>query len=210
MALAVLADQPYLISMMKPCLQAILMMAALAPAGLVAQNPIEEIVEALEDQQMQRLAVEQRRIGISIDAFNSDGCSGGMSSAWSYLSDTLPDFARYAGDKPPWEQCCVAHDRLYWRGETENGFAKRKRADAELRQCVKHTGREQGDEIAKVLGLPKQDIIEAIDLTAELMYQAVRIGGAPCTGLPWRWGHGWPGCSDDPQPASPPTVEARN
>ena len=47
-----------------------------------------------------------------------------------------------------------------------------------------------------VLGLPKQDIVELIDLTGELMYRAVRLGGAPCTGLPWRWGHGWPPCSN--------------
>ena len=29
---------------------------------------------------------------------------------------------------------------------------------------------------------------------AELMYSAVRIGGIPCSTLPWRWGYGWPEC----------------
>jgi len=29
---------------------------------------------------------------------------------------------------------------------------------------------------------------------AEIMYRAVRLGGAPCTTLPWRWGFGWPKC----------------
>ena len=29
---------------------------------------------------------------------------------------------------------------------------------------------------------------------AELMYRAVRIGGIPCSALPWRWGYGWPEC----------------
>jgi hypothetical protein len=188
--------------MSKPKLQSILLMVALAPAGASAQNPVAEIADALEGQQMQRLASQQHRSGITIDAFNSDGCSGGMSSTWSYLADTLPGFDRYAGNKPPWEHCCVAHDRLYWRGATENGVVKRERADAELRQCVQHSGREQGDEIAKVLGLPKQDIIDVIDLTAEAMYQAVRLGGAPCTGLPWRWGHGWPECSASLEPGN--------
>jgi hypothetical protein len=196
--------------MLKSCLQSILIMLSLAPAGLIAQNPVDEIAAEIEGQQMQRLAVQQRRIGITIDAFNSDGCSGGMSSAWSYLADTLPGFDRYAGNKPPWEHCCVAHDRLYWRGETDNGVVKREHADAELRQCVRQAGREQGDEIAKVLGLPKQDIIDVIDLTAEAMYQAVRLGGAPCTGLPWRWGHGWPPCSDDANGDEQPIIEALN
>ena len=190
--------------MIKAYLQSILIIVGLTPVGLIAQNPLEEIAEALEGQQMLRLAAQQNRSGITIDAFNSDGCSGGMSSAWSYLSDTLPEFVRYAGAKPPWEHCCVAHDRHYWRGESDDGFNKREQSDAELRQCVQHTGRGQGDEISALLRLPKQDIIELIDLTAELMYQAVRIGGAPCTGLPWRWGHGWPRCTDDTEIASHP------
>ena len=88
-------------SMIKPYLQSILLIVALIPVGLSAQNPLQEIVEALETQQMERLASQQNRSGITIDAFNSDGCSGGMSSAWSYLADTLPEFIRYAGDKPP-------------------------------------------------------------------------------------------------------------
>ena len=184
-------------SMPKPCFLLLLSLLALAPAGLVAQNPLEEIVEELESQQMLRLAAQQSRPGITIDAFNSDGCSGGMSSAWSYLADTLPKFVDYAGNKPPWEHCCVAHDRHYWRGVTENGFAQREQADAELRQCVQATGDERSAEISTLLGLPEQDIVELIDLTGELMYQAVRLGGAPCTGLPWRWGHGWPPCSND-------------
>jgi hypothetical protein len=190
--------------MNKPYLQSILLIVTLMPVGMIAQNSLEEIAEALETQQMERLAAQQNRRGITIDAFDSDGCSGGMSSAWSYLSDTLPEFVRYAGEKPPWEHCCVAHDRHYWRGESDNGFNKREQADAQLRQCVQLTGREQGEEISTLLSLPKQDIVELIDLTANLMYQAVRIGGAPCTGLPWRWGHGWPRCTDDTEIASHP------
>ena len=196
--------------MIKAYLQSILVIVGLTPVGLIAQNPLEEIAEALESQQMKRLAAQQNRSGITIDAFNSDGCSGGMSSAWNYLSDTLPEFVRYAGAKPPWEHCCVAHDRDYWRGESDDGFNKRQQSDAELRQCVQHTGREQGDEISVLLRLPKQDIIELVDLTADLMYQAVRIGGAPCTGLAWRWGHGWPRCTDDTEIANHEIIMVNN
>ena len=196
--------------MIKACLQSILIILGLTPVGLIAQNPLEEIAEALEGQQMKHLAVQQNRSGITIDAFNSDGCSGGMSSAWSYLSDTLPEFVRYAGEKPPWEHCCVAHDRHYWRGESDMGFAKRELADAELRQCVQLKGREQSNEISTILRLPKQDIIELIDLTAVLMYQAVRIGGAPCTGLAWRWGYGWPRCTDNTEVAIHPVIQVHH
>ena len=130
-----------------------------------------------------------------IHPFSSDGCSGGMSEVWRYLAENLPEFAGYAGASPPWEHCCVAHDRAYWRGETQNGFVKREQADAELRACVRQTAVVEGEEIAQTLGLPTAEVTEMIDLTGELMYRAVRLGGAPCTGLPWRWGHGWPGCS---------------
>jgi hypothetical protein len=29
---------------------------------------------------------------------------------------------------------------------------------------------------------------------ADAMYRAVRLGGKSCTGMPWRWGFGWPMC----------------
>jgi hypothetical protein len=190
--------------MKKSRLHSIILLIALTPGGLLAQNPLEDAAEALENQQMSRLAAQQNRPGVSIDAFHSDGCSGGMSQAWSYLSDTLPEFVRYAGDKPPWEHCCVEHDRHYWRGETQDGYHRRQQADAQLRACVQLTGAQQSDEIAAALGLPQQDIVEVIDLTGELMYQAVRIGGIPCSGFPWRWGHGWPPCSaEDGAPQTP-------
>jgi len=180
----------------------ILLMLALLPVGLEAQNPLDEIAEAVESEQMQRLAAQQRRPGVVIDKFRSDGCSGGMSQAWEFLADSLPGFADYAGKQPPWEHCCVAHDRDYWYGETQNGVDMRAQADARLRACVRATGEQHGAEISQTLGLPPADIVETINLTADLMYQAVRLGGAPCTGLAWRWGHGWPECSAPLEPGN--------
>ncbi len=107
-----------------------------------------------------------------------------------------PRLCPLAGDKPPWEHCCVDHDRRYWRGETEAGFDKREKADAQLRQCVRQTASDEGAAIAARIGLPQEEVITLINLTGDLMYQAVRVGGPPCTGLPWRWGHGWPPCSE--------------
>ena len=196
-----------MINMLKPNLFASVVLLALIAPGLFAQTAIDDAAEAIETLQMQRLAKEKSRPGVTIDAFKSDGCSGGMSQTWSYLAETLPEFARYIGEQPPWEHCCVAHDRDYWLGETDFGYTQRQQADARLRECVQASGRENSDEIAQALGLPKQnviDVIDMIDLTAELMYLAVRIGGGPCTGLPWRWGHGWPPCSEGPEPGAPP------
>jgi len=192
----------YRVAMIKARFRSTLLLLAMLPAGLAAQNLLDEVAEALEREQMQRLAAQQRRPGVIIGRFLSDGCSGGMSQLWGDLADRLPGFADYAGQRPPWEHCCVAHDRDYWRGETRDGYAERARSDARLRACVRQTGALRGAEIAQRLGLPRQDVVEMIDLAADLMYQAVRLGGGPCTGLAWRWGHGWPECSAPRQPGN--------
>jgi len=165
-------------------------------------NPLDEAMRLLEQANMERLHAVQVRPGVTIDAFHSDGCSGGMSDGWKTLARIWPELAGAVGGTPPWESCCTAHDRDYWRGESVDGFEKRLQADLGLRQCVEQSGTEHGAEIAGRLGIPPAEIVEVFRLTAELMFQAVRIGGGPCTGLAWRWGHGWPPCDLDAAPAS--------
>lgn len=56
--------------------------------------------------------------------FKTDGCSGGMSLLWKFLT----------GDGPPWEGCCFSHDEAYWRG----GFWRdRWNSDVKLYRCVR-------------------------------------------------------------------------
>ena len=150
---------------------------------------------------MERLHVQQTRPGVTIDEFRSDGCSGGLSDGWKTLARSWPEMARALGAQPPWESCCVEHDRAYWRGESIDGYDKRLHADSRLRRCVERKGQAKADEIAQRLGVSRAEIDEVFSLTAELMFYAVRLGGAPCTGLDWRWGHGWPPCGDDAEPA---------
>jgi hypothetical protein len=188
--------------MIQSYLKPMLLLLGICPVGLVGQTPLDSITESLERGQMARLAAQQKRPGIHITVFRSDGCSGGMSQSWGALADTLPLFANYAGSEPPWEHCCTAHDRDYWRGETKNGFEEREQSDARLRACVNETGEQSGAEIAERLGLPQQEVVDMINLTSELMYQAVRLVGGPCSGLPWRWGHGWPECSAPLEPGN--------
>ena len=78
--------------------------------------------------------------------FVGDGCS-----SW-------PD-----GD---YRECCVAHDRAYFRGGTK---AERKAADKQLRDCVRAKGHKY---------------------ISVMMFWGVRIGGVPWLPLPSRWGFG--------------------
>lgn len=130
--------------------------------------------------------------------FESDGCSGGLSSSWELVSDTFPDFERSFSGAPPWEECCVAHDRSYHgaEGATEENqsFEARLAADRALRACVIATGREQEEYLIQRFDTTPETVKQAYATIAGAMYLAVRFGGGPCSGLPWRWGFGYPAC----------------
>lgn len=68
---------------------------------------------------------------------------------------------------PPWNDCCIEHDRLYWAGGSK---VDRFKADAALLIAVAMKGH---------------------PCIATLMFISVRIGGHPLLPLPWRWGYGW-------------------
>jgi hypothetical protein len=140
------------------------------------------------DMQIERsghAALTRARHGAQLAPFETDGCSGGLSAVWRLVAESAPAFAVRWGAKPPWEHCCVAHDRLYHAGgsgDPAQGYAERLAADEALRVCVAQE-------------LEGSDLEPAAGAIAETMFVAVRLGGGPCSGLPWRWGYGWPGCS---------------
>lgn len=171
-----------------------LFLAGLLMTSLVnAQSWAEEGAREFEELRLRQLQTVQGDSDIT--AFTSDGCSGGQSKSWELLAQALPGFTSHFGDKPPWESCCVAHDKVYWRGSTVDGYTKRKLADEELRQCVVATGVEYTPKISSQYRLPEEKVRQAFSLAADFMYQAVRLGGQPCSLLPWRWGYGWGNCA---------------
>jgi hypothetical protein len=88
--------------------------------------------------------------------FKTDGCSGGMSWVWNLVT----------GHGPPWEGCCVTHDKHYWAGGSKQD---RKDADKALRVCVAKNG---------------------YPIWAWIMWIAVRLGGGPRWPSRYRWGFG--------------------
>jgi len=166
--------------------------ASIAVRPAVAVDSLSQLSETFENKLLEQLAAAKQ--SGKIQDFTSDGCSGGLSEGWATLSDRFPQFNAHFGRRPPWESCCHKHDKVYWQGETEFGYQKRKRADQQLRQCVEDSGIRLAPELSRRYGMSESEIEHAFTLVSILMYRAVRIGGRPCSGLPWRWGYGWPQC----------------
>ena len=135
----------------------------------------------------------------TLSPFESDGCSGGLSDAWQVVASRFPDFAEMHQSSPPWEGCCVAHDRAYHAAtgalDASTSFDGRLMADRDLEACVVRVGADRVDALAKVYQVNPDQIAGAYDSIAQAMFLAVRFGGAPCSGLSWRWGFGYPPCS---------------
>jgi len=135
----------------------------------------------------------------TMNAFTTDGCSAGLSLAWEQLSERFPEMAVRHGNRPPWEECCVVHDRQYHAGgataaSATESFDQRRASDLQLKACVVATGVERKSALRDIYGLNDQQIDFLYQTISELMFRAIRLGGIPCTKQPWRWGYGWPEC----------------
>ena len=76
------------------------------------------------------------------------------------------DKLRITGDSD-WTHCCIQHDIRYFGGGTST---ERLAADEELQLCIEDTG--------------------AVKM-AKVMFDGVRMGGAPQSITYYRWGYGW-------------------
>ena len=165
-----------------------------APATDPTMDAIERQLEVSRHEPLlERIAAS------SLNAFSTDGCSGGLSAGWEQIAARFPEFAANHGEQPPWQACCVTHDRAYHSGGADSttaaqSFEDRKTADLELQACVVETGVARSGELGEIYGLTDEQIAGLYRSISELMYRAVRLGGIPCTNLPWRWGYGWPLC----------------
>jgi len=162
----------------------------------LTMDSIERSLELSSHQQLLSRIAEDNTL---LNDFTTDGCSGGLSSVWSQLSVRFPDLARVHGDLPPWQSCCISHDRQYHQGglganSADLSFDQRKAADLTLKACVIETGLQRSAILQTDYDLSAEQIAGLYSLIAEAMYHAVRLGGIPCTSYSWRWGYGWPRC----------------
>lgn len=168
-------------------------------AGPAGAEPADTALQRRLELPAHRLLIEViRDPATELAPFTTDGCSGGLSSSWTVVADLFPDFAAAHQGRPPWEDCCIAHDRRYHGagGATtaEASYAARLAADEALRACVETTGEGRIADLSRSYGVTADQVRRAYAAIAAAMFNAVRFGGGPCTGLPWRWGYGYPGC----------------
>ncbi len=171
---------------------------ALFASGLSAQEGPSGAAARIEKWRHSRLALTRAQDDTALAAFTTDGCSGGMSSAWKSIATVFPEFAVNYDTTPPWEMCCVTHDRAYhfagYDPTPSASFAARLVADEALRTCVNQVAISQGDTLRSQYQRTQAEIEIGFGFVADRMFEAVRFGGAPCSGLTWRWGYGWPHC----------------
>jgi hypothetical protein len=168
--------------------------------GTPSNEPLDGLAMQLEVGRHQLLVTIKNNPESVLTDFTTDGCSGGLSAGWGYLIKETESLQAVHGSVPPWETCCVEHDRAYHTAGSRlttatESFYERKNADMRLRACVLETGVKRTSELHAAYQLSEQDIQLLYSAIADLMYHAVRLGGVPCSGLPWRWGYGWPKCT---------------
>ncbi len=168
--------------------------AAEAPA---ADSMLDGLERWIELPAHRRLVESRERPGATLAPFVTDGCSGGLSAGWTFAASHIPALAALHGEHPPWEACCFAHDRAYHAAPGADAAASydaRLAADRTMRACVLAEGVRRKPALMAEYGVSGPAVDLLYEGIAAAMYRAVRLGGVPCSPLPWRWGYGWPGC----------------
>jgi hypothetical protein len=175
-----------------------LLMCAQTAAAQEAQSRFGALQQTFELPAHRGLMDKIESVGGALAPFTTDGCSGGLSSTWSVVADIFPGFAEAHEGLPPWEDCCVAHDRQYHHAGAastpESSFGARLEADETLRACVVSGGAARLSDLATRYEVTEDQVRLAYNAIGDAMFNAVRFGGAPCSGLSWRWGYGYPNC----------------
>jgi hypothetical protein len=167
--------------------------------GEASKDKPPDSIDRLELRRHAEMLSTMRTNDTALAAFTTDGCSGGLSIGWQYLAMQVAAVRSTHGELPPWEACCVEHDHLYHaavpvESTPEDSFRARKQADEALHSCVIDTGFDRATSLSNDYEVSIETVEGLYTSIADLMYRAVRVGGVPCSGLPWRWGYGWPQC----------------
>ncbi len=168
------------------------------PSGFFDSLGLEQLARGMQLRAHALLLERVTEQGGVPNAFTTDGCSGGLSASWGQIAAHWPGFAARYQSSPPFEACCITHDRAYHgisgARTPEASYGARLQADQQLRHCVRQVAAEQGEGLAAEYGVSREALERGFWQLSQAMYFAVRFGGGPCSGLSWRWGYGYPEC----------------
>ena len=179
---------------------ALVLLAPLVGAAAAGEAPtvIDRVELWLELPAHERFVATKSAPGAALAPFTTDGCSGGLSAGWAFAARHIPALVEHHGEHPPWEACCfdprprlppAARATMRWRASWR---AARRTRRCGL--CVLAEGAARQESLMADYGLSAGMVDLLYEGIAGAMYRAVRLGGAPCSRLPWRWGYGWPQC----------------
>ena len=174
-------------------------LSACGAPEVATSPPMDTVERELEVSRHGQLLERIANTPEGLSGFSTDGCSGGLSLAWERFSEQFPEFEESHGGLPPWQACCVTHDRAYHAGgrgvhSATESFELRRDADLALRACVLQVGADRSEDLRALYSLTPDQVATLYESVGDLMYRAVRLGGIPCTTESWRWGYGWPEC----------------
>ena len=171
--------------------------ATLALAGPVAAQELDQLGRQFELAAHAAL-MHQVEQATAPAPFTTDGCSGGLSASWQSVAAYWPQFAAEYKQHPPFDSCCITHDRAYHNAGSAHSvtasYTARLTADQALQACVISTGKARQSELAAKYKVSEAQVDTAYQLLASSLYYSVRFGGGPCSGLSWRWGYGYQQC----------------
>jgi hypothetical protein len=185
----------------KSCIAAVVLLAGVSQAysqsssrPRVTVTPGSEWGLSAHDRLLRTYAATKQRT-----KFYTDYCSAGVSEGWQAAARFNPFLARNARGGPPFEHCCVAHDRKYhaagWSyASPQASLRARAQADAEFRSCVVRSGIATTRAMEARTGVSGGATALSYGLLADIMHGAVSAAGGPCTGMSWRWGNGTAQC----------------
>ena len=157
--------------------------ATLAPTSTTAEpEPSESFALQLSIEMAahRRLVEIMDEAGYTPAPFVTDGCSGGLSMAWDVIADLLPAFAETHEEHPPWEACCVTHDRAYHAAggarTAEESYRARLAADQALRACVLDTGARRTEHLSETYNL--SEVESPVPTGSSPMPCSMRCGSA--------------------------------
>ena len=158
---------------------------------------IDKLEYKVEIDRHERLAATRKAAGVTLAPFVSDGCSGGQSAGWALASSRFDFLLSVMAATRHRESCARSMTKSATRADRQMPTQRPalKRGVSQTSNCA-HAYAGLARSERKILmteyGLGRDEVTLLYRGIADAMYRAVRLGGAPCTRLPWRWGFGWP------------------